>query len=355
MRVGLVAPPFISVPPSRYGGTELFIAHLAAGLQKLGHEVVLYANGESSAPVECRWIYPRSEWPIRGEIHANLKDINHTAWAVADAQRDCDLVHINNAPGLAFSRFTSLPMVYTIHHPHEEGLTAFYRFYPDTQYVTISHFQRLLEPLPRIRTIHHGLNFSRYTLQTEKQDYLAFIGRIAPMKGTHLAIEVAHRSGLPLKIAGEVQPIFRDYFESKVKPRLDGRNVEYIGEADMEAKNELLGHARALLFPVQWNEPFGLVMIEAMACGTPVLAFPGGSVPEIVQDGISGWICRAGVDEMASRAALLDNFRPADIRAYAERNFSLAHMVEQYAALYETVVSRHRAQEPLRGTTRAAA
>ncbi len=342
MRIALVAPPFICVPPEKYGGTELFIAHLAVGLKKLGHDVVLYTNGESRAPVERRWIYARSEWPIRGEIHANMKDINHTAWAVADAQADCDLVHINNAPGLACSRFSSVPMVYTIHHPQEEGLTAFYRFYPDIQYVTISHFQRHKENLPHMTTIHHGLNFSRYRLQPKKQDYVAFIGRIAPVKGTHLAIEAAQKSGVPLKIAGEVQPIFRGYFEAKVKPHLDGRHVEYIGEAGLEAKNELLGNARAMLFPIQWDEPFGLVMIEAMACGTPVLAFPGGSVPEIVKDGVSGWVCRGGVDEMGERIRNSGDFDPVKIRAYAENAFALDHMVEQYADLYERVVSRHR-------------
>ncbi len=342
MRIALVSPPFISVPPARYGGTELFISHLARGLKKLGHNVVVYTNGESTVPVERRWIYERSEWPIHGEIHANLKDINHTAWAVADAQRDCDIIHLNNAPGLAHSRFTPVPMVYTLHHPHEDGLTAFYRYYPDVQYVTISHFQRHKEAsqLPHIATIHHGLDFSKYGVETKKQPYLAFIGRIAPMKGTHLAIETAIRAGMNLKIAGEVQPVFRDYFETKVKPHIDGRQIEYIGEANLQAKNELLGNAAAMLFPIQWDEPFGLVMIEAMACGTPVLAFRGGSVPEIIENGVSGWICKS-VDEMVAHVGETGQFVPKRVRSYAERKFSLDRMVDEYAKLYEAVLARH--------------
>ena len=333
MRIALVAPPFISVPPLNYGGTELFIAHLAVGLKKLGHEVVVYANGESTVPVERRSLYPDSEWPIQGDVHASLKDLNHSAWAVADARDRCDLIHLNNAPGLVHSRFASLPFVYTVHHPHEESLSDFYAHYPDVQYVTISDFQRHREKMPRMTTIHHGLNFSEYRVTTEKQPYLAFIGRIAPVKGTHLAIAVAKKAGIPLKIAGEVQPLFKDYFEAEVKPHLDGKHVEYIGEADLDAKNELLGNATAMLFPIQWDEPFGLVMIEAMACGTPVIAMPGGSVPEIVKDGVSGWVCRS-VNEMSERVRHTGDFDPAQVRVYAEDTFSLDRMVKQYADLY---------------------
>jgi glycosyltransferase involved in cell wall biosynthesis len=338
MRIGLVAPPFIPVPPLNYGGTELFIAHLAEGLKELGHDVVVYANGESKVSVECRSIYPTSEWPIKGEVHGSLKDMNHSAWSVADAHTYCDLLHLNNAPGLVYSRFVSTPFVYTIHHPHEDSLSDFYQYYPDIHYVTISDFQRHREKMPHMSTIHHGLEFSKYRLTTNKQGYLAFIGRIAPVKGTHLAIEVAEKSGIPLKIAGEIQPMFRDYYESQVEPHVDGKFIQYIGEADLEEKNDLLGNASAMLFPIQWDEPFGLVMIEAMACGTPVIAMPGGSVPEIVKDGVSGWVCR-GVEEMAERARHAADFDPAQVRAYAEQTFSLDRMVRQYADLYAGILA----------------
>jgi glycosyltransferase involved in cell wall biosynthesis len=337
MRVALIAPPFISVPPRLYGGTELFLSHLAEGLDKLGVDVVIYTNGESTVPVEKRWLYCESEWPLKTDIYGSLKDINHTAWAVADAAAECDIVHLNNAPGLALSRFVGLPFVYTVHHPHIQELTDFYAYHPNVEYVTISDFQRAEEPLPRIRTVHHGIDLSRYSLVSEKQPYVCFLGRLAPIKGPHLAIAAAKQAGMPLKLAGEIQPIFRSYWESEIKPHVDGTNVEYLGELDLAAKNELLGNAAALLFPIQWNEPFGLVMIEAMACGTPVLALPGGSVPEVISDGVSGFVC-PGVKDMADKIAQLGNFVPAWVRSYAERNFSLDRMARQYAALYSEIL-----------------
>jgi glycosyltransferase involved in cell wall biosynthesis len=207
-------------------------------------------------------------------------------------------------------------------------------------YVTISDFQRHRERMPRIRTIHHGLDVSLYQFQPKKQQYLSFLGRIAPIKGTHLAIQVARQSGIPLKIAGEVQPLYRDYYESEIKPHIDGRFIEYIGEADLEAKNELLGNSLAMLFPIQWNEPFGLVMIEAMACGTPVLAFSGGSVPEVVKDDVSGYICR-DVAEMAERAKTLA-IPPSTVRDYVERYFTIDRMVDEYLQLYSEIVDARR-------------
>ncbi|TMP93886.1 MAG: glycosyltransferase family 4 protein [Verrucomicrobia bacterium] len=147
--------------------------------------------------------------------------------------------------------------------------------------------------MPRMSTVHHGIDLTQYKLVEHKQPYLSFIGRIAPLKGTHIAIDVAQRTGIPLKIAGDVQPMYHEYFERKVKPQIDGKIVDYMGLADLQVKNELLGNSMAMLFPIQWNEPFGLVMLEAMACGTPVLAMPGGSVPEVVREGISGHICRS--------------------------------------------------------------
>ncbi len=338
MRIALIAPPFISVPPKKYGGTELFIANLAVGLKALGRDVVVYTNGESTVPVERRSLYPRSQWPIQGEVHDSLKDIDHTAWAIADARRDCDLIHLNNAPGLAQSRLVERPFVYTIHHPHIDALSDFYGHYPDVRFVTISNFQRQKETMPRLTTIHHGLNLSRYQLVTGKQPYLAFIGRIAPVKGPHVAIQVAKQAGMPLKIAGEVQPMFRDYFERDIKPHLDGSFIEYLGEADLSVKNELLGNATAMLFPIQWDEPFGLVTIEAMACGTPVIALSGGAVPEIVKDGVAGYVCR-DVQEMTERVHQVADLHPAHIRSYAESTFSLKRMVRKYVDIYQRVLT----------------
>ncbi len=337
MKIALVAPPFIPVPPRRYGGTELFIAHLALGLTALGHEVIVYANGESKIDCELRALYPKGEWPITSDIASNLKDLNHTAWACRDASGTVDVIHLNNAPGLAFSRLMPDPVVYTIHHPKEVGLSDFYASYPEVTYVTISEFQRSLESMPRMVPIHHGLELERYPYVERKQDYLSFLGRIAPAKGPHLAIEAAKCAGIPLKIAGEIQPMYRDYWETVIKPMVDGTFIEFVGEADHAAKVELLGNSRAMLFPIQWNEPFGLVMIEAMACGTPVLALPGGSVPEIVKDGISGWLC-ADVDDMARRAKE-SPISSASCRQYVADEFSLDLMARRYEAVYQAAVA----------------
>jgi len=332
MRIALIAPPFITVPPQRYGGTELFVAQLAEGLKQRGVDVVVYTNGESRVAVEKRWLYGKAQWPLRGEVYDNLKDMNHSSWAMADAARDCDIIHVQNIPGLTLGRLVRQPVVYTVHHPHLDGLTELYRDFPETNFVTISDYQREREPLPRVRTIHHGVDASLYHFQARKERYLSFIGRIAPMKGTHLAIQVAKRTGIPLKIAGEVQPVFQNYFDTEVKPHLDGRFIQYIGEADLAEKNELLGNSLAMLFPIQWDEPFGLVMVEAMACGTPVIALRAGSVPEIVRDGVSGWVCNT-VDEMVERLPDL-SLEPAAIRRDAEERFSLDLMTQHYIQLY---------------------
>jgi glycosyltransferase involved in cell wall biosynthesis len=333
VRIALIAPPFIAVPPAEYGGTELFIAQLAEGLRRAGAEVVVYANAESQVNAEVRSLYEHSQWPIKVQEEAWLNDLNHESWAVHDAVDNCDVIHFHTPQGLAFSRFARQPSVLTLHGPHDAKLSEFYSGYPDVHYVCISNAQCQQESMPRMSTIHHGIDLSKYHLVEQKQKYLSFIGRIAPIKGAHIAIEVARRTGIPLKIAGEVQPAHREYFESKIKPKIDGKLVEYVGAADIKLKNEVLGDSMAMLFPIQWNEPFGLVMVEAMACGTPVLAMSGGSVPEVIQNGVSGYICRT-VNQMVKHLGDL-HFDPKTVRRYVEENFSLERMVGSYLTLYE--------------------
>lgn len=336
MRIALIAAPFIAVPPADYGGTELFVAHLAEGLQKSGIDIVVYANGESTVNAERRSIYKEAQWPIKMSEQTWVKHLNHEAWAIQDAAKDCDVMHVQSAQSLVFSRFVEQPMVLTLHGPHEPKLSEYYAHYPDVDYVCISDAQKQTEAMPKMRTIHHGIDVNLYRFLEQKQQYLSFIGRIAPLKGTHLAIEVAKRTGIPLKIAGDIQPANREYFEKKIRPEIDGQLVEYIGLADLKAKNELLGNSMAMLFPIQWNEPFGLVMVEAMACGTPVLAMPGGSVPEVVRDGVSGYICRS-VRDMAKRVRDM-KIEPGSVRKYVEENFSEERMVRNYITLYEEIL-----------------
>jgi len=337
MRIALIASPFISVPPVRYGGTELFIAHLAEGLQAKGIEAVVYCNGESTVDAEVRSCYSRAEWPLASGTSGMLKELDHVSWSIQDAANTCDLIHINSAPAITYSRYTPTPFVCTLHHPHESALTRMYERYPEVQYVAISAHQASVHPTLAIKTIHHGIDLTKYQLQHSKDNYLCFLGRIAPIKGVHIAIDVAKRAGIPLKIAGEIQPMFQEYFDTMVKPHLDGRSVEYIGEVDLEMKNQLLGNSRGLLFPIQWEEPFGLVMLEAMACGTPVFAMPGGAVPEIVKSGVSGEVSQ-DAEEMAAAIAS-SSYAPGTIRGWVEHNFSVELMVQHYIELYESIVS----------------
>ncbi len=338
MHIALIAPPFIPVPPVAYGGTELFIAHLAEALTDAGHRVTVYANGESRVRAEVKWRYRRAQWPIKDPGSAHLLNADHTAWAVRDAAGTADVIHVNDIVGVPLSTFIDVPMVHTLHHPHEPALSEQYRRYPDMHYIAISAFQAKQEPMRGIHVVHHGLPLEQYTFQRQKEGYLAFLGRMAPCKGPHLAIDAARRAGLPLKLAGEIQPVFHEYWEKEVAPRLGG-DIEYLGEAGPAQKNELLSRARALLFPIQWDEPFGLVMIEAMACGTPVIAFNGGSVPEIVKNDVSGWIC-GDVEEMAFRAAS-SPIAPDSCRAWADERFSCERMMEGYMRVYERALARN--------------
>jgi len=337
MNIAIVAPPFIPIPPPRYGGTELFVAHLARTLHARGHSVVVYANGESQLPCEVRSLYRTAEWPIVNEQRCLMLGLDHVAWALADiCAGDADVVHVNDALAIPLTRFLApRQTMLTIHHPYEPALSELYSRHPEVHYVAISAAQAARETMPSMSVIHHGIDLDQYSLSTDPRRYLAFLGRIAPCKGVREAIDVAHRSGIPLKIAGEIQPMFRPYWEAEVRPLVDGRNVEYVGEADLRGKNELLAGARALLFPIQWDEPFGLVMIEAMACGAPVIAIRRGSVPEVVDPGVTGWLCR-DVEEMAE-VALTQRIDPRVCRKRAEERFSVERLADDYERLYAQI------------------
>jgi glycosyltransferase involved in cell wall biosynthesis len=336
MRIGLIASPFISVPPPAYGGTELFIANLAEALVRSGADVTVYTNGESTVKSERRWMFPRHEWPLSSELAGVTRELDHSSWAMHDAERSCDVIHVNSALALPFSRLMKKPVVCTLHHPFEPALLELYERHGQATYVAISSHQAKQHAKIGAHVVHHGLDMRQYRFTEKKQPYLCFLGRICPVKGTHNAIAIAKRAGLPLKIAGEVQPIFQDYFDTMVKPHLDGRNVEFVGEANLEMKNELLGNATALLFPVEWQEPFGLVMIESMACGTPVIGFPGGAVEEVVENGISGRVC-ADIEE-AALALKTEKFYPRVVRGWAEKKFSADVMAQQYSQIYSELL-----------------
>jgi glycosyltransferase involved in cell wall biosynthesis len=318
MRIALIGPPFIAIPPVRYGGTELFIAHLARELYRRGHDVVVYGNGDSSVPCPVKWRYPSAEWPLRDLARAQLKNADHTTWAMKDAAPWADVIHLNDVVGVPLTAFVDVPTVLTIHHPHDPVLAR-------------------AELMPKVHVVHHGIPLDEYTWSAAKDDYVAFLGRMAPMKGPHLAIDAARRAGVRLKLGGEIQPLFEPYWTGHVLPQIDGDRIEYIGEVDHPRKNRLLSRARALLFPIQWDEPFGLVMIEAMACGTPVLALPGGAVEEVIRDGVNGWIC-GDTAEMAERI-LGPLPSAAACRRDVARRFSVERMTDDYERIYERMLA----------------
>ena len=314
----------------------MFVAELARGLQQQGVDVTVYTIGESTIETPTRWLYPRSQWPMHGELECTLKALNHSSWAVSEAANEVDIIHGNSSPALSFSRFVKVPMVHTVHHTYDAAYAEFYEGIPEVSYVTISDSQRSRLRMPRMRTIRHGIDASLYPVGKNKRQYLSFLGRIAPPKGTHLAIEVAKKAGIPLKIAGEIQPAYTNYWETMVKPQVDGKFIEYVGEVALPEKIELLTSSIAMLFPIQWEEPFGLVLIESMACGTPVLAMPGGSVPEVVKEGVSG--CVASTTDELARCAVSLNLDPESIRAYMEKFFSVERMSRDYISLYTDIL-----------------
>jgi glycosyltransferase involved in cell wall biosynthesis len=349
VRIAQLAPPFETVPPSQYGGTERVVALLTEELVRRGHEVTLFASGDSVTPARLAPIVDRALW------HSPDYQDFGPFWAIAlgklMAEVDTfDLIHSHlDYIGFPLARALarpprSCPMVSTLHGRLDlPELGPLYHEFGDVPLVAISAAQRA--PIPQanwVATIPHGIDLAEFTFVPDAGEYLAFLGRISPDKGLDAAIRVAGRVGMPLKIAAR-EPLQIDgdrntdrdwaYYAEVIQPLLDEPGVEFVGEVGGRVKDQFLGGAAALLFPIQWPEPFGLVMIEALACGTPVIALRAGSVPEVITDGRTGVIC---LDEAAMVTAVnqLGEIRRSDCRTVAEQRFSVRTMVDGYEQVY---------------------
>lgn len=347
MRIALVSTPFLAVPPRDYGGTELVVYELAEGLTERGHEVTLFATGDSRTSARLRALYPHAQWPPNPTA-----DLNHVSWAMESAAAaGAELIHAHSAAALALGRLIpEIPVVYTLHHERDETLSAYYRYFQGAQYIAISADQASREvELPRLEVIHHGLDPRRFECAAAAAEYVCFVGRFARVKGPHTAIDVAERAGLPIRVAGEVHDVDRAFAEREVLPRLARRHVRFLGCIGTDVKVPLLRDARALLAPVEWNEPFGLILIEAMLSGCPVVAFPRGSVPEIVDPGVTGFIVENAAEmvDVVRPGGPLDRFDRRRCRERAVERFSRDRMVRDHERLYERVL-RSRGRPTLR-------
>jgi glycosyltransferase involved in cell wall biosynthesis len=343
MRIALISTCALATPPKRYGGTELMVSELAKGLLGLGHEVTLFATEDSNTPAQLRAFGPPA-WPPN-----ELAELRHAGFAwreIATASPKFDIVHAHHGAALPYHLMVGLPCVFTVHHERVPELITHYRAFPRVAYVAISRRQAELSPeLTFARAIHHGLDPNAYSASARDAGYVAFLGRFAPEKAPHVAIDAARMAGVPIQLGGAPHEIAaaQHYFEREMKARLadpDNR-ATWCGELDHAAKVRLLVGARALLVPLAWEEPFGLVMIEAMLLGIPVIAFRRGSAPEVVEEGVTGFLVR-DTQEMAERIRALDRFDRARCRARARERFCSRRMAQEYSQLYLELVKAHR-------------
>ncbi len=341
MRIAQVSPLFESVPPKYYGGTERVVSYLTEELVRRGHDVTLFASGDSVT--KARLIAPCRR-SLRLDKHC-VDQLAHHILMLEQVFKDTsrfDIIHFHiDYLHFPLSRRSATPHVTTLHGRLDiPDLVPLYQEFREVPVVSISNAQR--EPLPWLNwqgTVYHGLPEDLYTFREEPGKYLAFLGRISPEKRVDRAIEIAKRVGMEIKIAAKVDAVDREYFEDVIEPLLKDPLAEYVGEIGEGEKNEFLGNAYALLFPIDWPEPFGLVMIEAMACGTPVIAYRKGSVPEVMEEGTTGFIVHGLEDAVKAveRVPLLSRKR---CREVFEERFTASRMAEDYLAVYKRLLER---------------
>ena len=344
MRIAQIAPLYESVPPQGYGGTERVVSYLTETLVERGHEVTLFASSDSETSARLVGEAPPALRPgnYRGDPLVPHLILLERLFA---APHRFDIMHSHvDLLALPFGRRVPVPMVTTLHGRLDfEELVPLYEEYAELPVVSISDSQR--EPIPDARwvgTVYHGLPRDLYRFHPEPGPYLAFIGRVSPEKRLDRAIEIALRSRRPLKVAAKVDRADREYFRKEIEPLLGHPLIEWIGELNDQAKDDFLGGAMALLFPIDWPEPFGLTMIEALACGTPVIAWQHGSVAEVLQHGVTGFLCD-DIGAAVRAVGRLDRLSRQDCRRAFERRFTSDRMAADYEAIYERLIEERSA------------
>lgn len=346
MRIAQIAPLWERVPPPAYGGTELVVSLLTEELVRQGHEVTLFASGDSITQATLEAVHPQALRLDNTVKEYGIYEMLQLSQVYQRAE-EFDIIHSHmGCAALPYAPLVKTPTVHTLHGiftPDNEKMFVHARRQP---YVSISNAQR--EPrlgLNCVATVYNGIDLSTYTFFPQPSDppYLVFLGRISPEKGTHHAIEIAKRSGWHLKIAGKIDRVDVDYYENEIKPHIDGQQIVYLGEANHVQKNILMGNAYATLFPITWREPFGLVMVESMASGTPVIAIEMGSTREVIADGKTGFLCK-DVDECVAAIDRVATLSRQACRDHVEANFSVRRMANGYLEVYQQLLVERFAQ-----------
>jgi glycosyltransferase involved in cell wall biosynthesis len=342
MRIAQVAPLYESVPPKYYGGTERVVSYLTEELVRQGHEVTLFASGDSETNAH---LVPVCRQSLRLDKHCQNQMAHHFVMLERVFRRaaDFDIIHFHvDYMHFPLSRRDPITQVTTLHGRLDiPDLVPLYQEFREMPVISISNGQR--KPLAWANwqaTVYHGLPVSKYRFRAEPGSYLAFLGRISPEKRVDRAVEIARQVGMPLKIAAKIDRVDKDYFDSMIAPLLRDSFVEFVGEIGEQEKDEFLGNAYALLFPIDWPEPFGLVMIEAMACGTPVIAYRGGAVPEIMEQGHTGFIVE-GLEDAIESVQRVPQLSRKRCREVFEKRFTARRMADDYVQVFQRLIRRN--------------
>ena len=340
LRIAHIAPVATTIPPKKSGSVELMTSLLTEGLVAQGHDVTLFATGDSTTKAKLHATYPQGYWHDESMWPWELYEMLNLAAAVERAS-EFDIIHYEAAyypMSLAFARLCPTPIVQTLHHSPSEAEVRLWSRYSEAPFIAISNEQaRLLKGLNVVDVVLHGIDVDTFVFREKPDDYLLFLGRFTEGKGVLQAIEIAKRTGMRLILAAAED----DYYRSHVSPHVDGRHIVYFGEADYPAKVKLYGGARALLYPIQTREPFGLVLAEAMACGTPVAALDRGAVREVVEHGVTG-IVFDDLEQMVNDLPRVFDLDRARVRRRAVERFGTERMVDEYVAAYRRVIAaRH--------------